>query len=118
MYDVYNQRHERSYTNLFVLHFKVDHQGQVSDSRFFEILNIGNVRIDTEIKSVACIQPELRKVISWMCVTLSSKINRQSHVILFNIFDILDLENVRIDTKVNFVSCLQPETRNVMQIGV
>ena len=29
--------------------------------------------------------------------------------IFFNIFDILDLENVRIDTKINFVSCLQPE---------
>ena len=43
-----------------------------------------------------------------MCVTLSSKVNRQSHVIVFNIFDILDLENVRIDTKINFVSCLQP----------
>ena len=36
----------------------------------------------------------------------------------FNIFDILDLENVRIDTKINFVSCLQPEIRKVMQKGV
>ena len=45
------------------------------------------------------------------CVTLSLKVNRQDHVILFNIFDILDLENVRIDTKINFVSCLQPEIR-------
>ena len=41
-----------------------------------------------------------------MCVNLSSKVNRQGHVIVFNIFDILDLENVRIDTKVNYVSCL------------
>ena len=31
------------------------------------------------------------------------------HVILYNIFNILDLENVRIDTKIEFVSCLQPE---------
>ena len=53
-----------------------------------------------------------------MCVTLSSKINRQGHVIFLNIFDILDLENVRIDTKINFVSCLQPEIRKVMQKGV
>ena len=36
----------------------------------------------------------------------------------FNTFDILDLENVRIDTKINFVSCLQPEIRKVMQKGV
>ena len=32
----------------------------------------------------------------------------------FNIFDIHDLENVRIDTEINFVSCLQPEMRKVM----
>ena len=36
----------------------------------------------------------------------------------FHIIDILDLENVRIDTKINFVSCLQPEIRKVMQKGV
>ena len=53
-----------------------------------------------------------------MRVTLSSKVNRQGHVILFNMFDFLDLENVRIDTKINFVSCLQPEMRKVMQKGV
>ena len=53
-----------------------------------------------------------------MCVTLSSKVNRQNHLIVFDIFDILDLENVRIDTKINFVSCLQPEIRNVMQKGL
>ena len=36
----------------------------------------------------------------------------------FHIFDIPDLENVRIDIKINFVSCLQPEIRKVMQKGV
>ena len=34
-----------------------------------------------------------------MCVTLSFKVNRQGHMIFLNIFDIHDLENVRIDTK-------------------
>ena len=58
------------------------------------------------------------KVIQCMCVTLSSKVNRQGHGFVFNIFDILDLENVRIDTKINFVSCLQPEIWKVMQKGV
>ena len=58
------------------------------------------------------------KVIQWMCVTLSSEVNRQGYVTFFKIFDILDLENVRIDTKINFVSCLQPEIRKVMQKGV
>ena len=42
--------------------FKVNHQSQVTDFRFFEILDLANVRIDTKIKSVACIQPEIRKV--------------------------------------------------------
>ena len=43
--------------------FKVNHQGHVTDFRFSEILDLENVRIDTKIKSVACIQPEIRKVI-------------------------------------------------------
>ena len=98
--------------------FKVNHQGQGTDFGFSEIIDFENVRIDTKIKSAACIQPELRKVIQWMCVTLSSKVNRQGHVIFFNIFDILDLENVRIDTKIDFVLCLQPEIRKVTQKGV
>ena len=98
--------------------FKVNHQGQVTDFAFFEILKLANVRIDTKIKCLACIQPEIRKVIQLICVTLSFKVNRQGHMIEFNIFDILDLENVRIDTKINFVSCLQPEMRKVMQKDV
>ena len=43
--------------------FKVKHQDQVTDFWFSEMLDIVNVRIDTKIKSAACIQPELRKVI-------------------------------------------------------
>ena len=50
-----------------------------------------------------------------MCVTLGFKVNRWDHVIFYNIFDILDLENVRIDTKIEFVSCLQPEIWKVMK---
>ena len=98
--------------------FKVNHQGQVTDSGFSEILDLAYVRIDTKIKFLACIQPEIRKVIQLICVTLSSKVNRQGHMIFSNIFDILDLENVGIDTEINFVSCLQPEMRKVMQKGV
>ena len=85
---------------------------------FFEIFDLENVRIDTSFKSASCIQPELMKVIQWMCVTLSFKVNRQSHGIVFNICDILDIENVKIDTKINFVSRLQPEIWKVMQKGV
>ena len=50
-----------------------------------------------------------------MCMTLSSKVKGWGHVIYFNIFDILNLENVEIDTKIKFQSCLQPETRKVLQ---
>ena len=66
--------------------FKVKHQGQVTDFKFFEILDIANVRIDTKIKSAACIQPEIRKVIKRMCVTSSFKVNRQDHVIFKTYF--------------------------------
>ena len=50
-----------------------------------------------------------------MYMTLSSKVNRQGHVVVFNIFDILDLEKVRIDPKISFVSCVLPEIWKVMQ---
>ena len=98
--------------------FKVNHQGQAIYSRFSEISDIENVRIDTKIKSAARMQPDIIKVIQWVCVTLASKVNRQGHVIFFNIFDILGLENVRINTKIKFVSCLEPEIWKVMQKGV
>ena len=93
--------------------FKVKHQGQVTYFGFSEILDLKYVGIDTKIKSASCIQPELREVIQWMCVTLSSKVNRQGHVIFFHIFDIPDLENVRIDTKINFVSLLLRKYHNL-----
>ena len=50
--------------------------------------------------------------------TLGFKGNRWSHVIYSNMFDILDLENVEIDTKIKFQSGLQPEIRKVMQKDV
>ena len=37
-------------------------------------------------------------------MTLVLKVNRQNHVIYFNFFEILDLENVKINTKINSVS--------------
>ena len=55
--------------------------------------------------SVLYIQPEIRKVII-VCIydlgmTLVFKVNRQGQVIYFNFFEILDLRNVKIDTKIN-----------------
>ena len=45
------------------LTFKVKCQGQVIDFVCFEILDLEKVRIDTEILSVLCIQPEILNVI-------------------------------------------------------
>ena len=44
------------------LKIKVNHQGQVIENRFSEILDIENVRIDTKIEPIAGIQPEISKV--------------------------------------------------------
>ena len=86
----------------------------MTDFGVSEILDIVNVRIDIEIESIACLQPEISKVIVETCLTLSSKVKRQGHRIYFNIFDILDLENVRIDTKIEVVSCLELDIRKVI----
>ena len=41
------------------------------------------------------------------------KINRQSHVINFGLFEIPDLDNVEINTKIRSVACIQPEIEEV-----
>ena len=42
--------------------FKVNRQGHVIYFGLFVIPDLGNVEIDTKIKSVACIQPEIKEV--------------------------------------------------------
>ena len=81
---MFTTRDTKGHTQLrltFIL--KVNHQGQVTDSGFSEILDLANVRIYTKIKFLACIQPEIRKVIQLIRVTLSFKVNRQGHMIFF-----------------------------------
>ena len=112
MADLENNNNFKKYG--LTLKINVNHQGQVADFGFFEILNIENVRIDTKIESVAGILPEISKVIWRMCMTLSFKIKRWRYVNYFNIFDILGVEIVRIDTKIMSVWCLQPEIRKVI----
>ena len=41
------------------LKIKVKHQGQVTGNRFSEILDFEYVRFDTQIESIAGIQPEI-----------------------------------------------------------
>ena len=45
------------------LKIKVNRQGQVNTFGFIEIPGIANVRIDTKIESIACILPEISKVV-------------------------------------------------------
>ena len=69
--------HENNNTfkkNGLTLKIKVNYQGLVTDFGFSEILDIVNVRIDTKIESIACIQPEISKVIWKRCMALSSKV--------------------------------------------
>ena len=57
---MFTTSYTKGYTQTrLTLIFKVNHQGQVTDFGFSEILDLENVRIDTKIKSAACIQPEL-----------------------------------------------------------
>ena len=52
-------------TNFFqiCIIFKVNHHDYIIYFNFFEFLDIDYVKINTKIKSVACIQPEIIKVI-------------------------------------------------------
>ena len=61
---MFTTRDTEGYTQMCLTFiFKVNHQGQVNDFGFSEMVDLANVRIDTKIKSVACIQPDIRKVI-------------------------------------------------------
>ena len=48
-----------------------------------------------------------------VCLTLIFKVNRQGHVICFGLFEIPDLDNVEINTKIRSVACIQPEIEEV-----
>ena len=47
-------------------------------------------------------------------LTLILKVNCQGHVINFGLFEITDLELVRIDTKIKTVSCIQQKITKVI----
>ena len=47
-------------------------------------------------------------------LTLTLEVNRQGHVTNFGLFKITDLDLVRIDTKIMYVSCMQPKIRKVI----
>ena len=72
---------------------------------FFEIPDLEKVRIDTEILSVLYIQPEILKVIIVYIYDLGFE-GQTVEVKLFilTFFEISDLRNVRMNTKINSAS--------------
>ena len=51
---MFTTRDTKGHTQMCLIFiFKVNHQGQVTDFGFSEILDIVNIRIDTKIKSAA-----------------------------------------------------------------
>ena len=53
-----------------------------------------------------------------VCLTLIFKVNCQGHVICFGLFEIPDLDNVEINTKIRSVTCIQPEIKAVTSVYV
>ena len=93
--------------------YDLEFQGQPSRSRVcfqhFDILDLENVRIDTKIDFVSCLQPEIWKGHAKSVLTLIFKVKHQGQVTYFEFSEILDFANVRIDTKIKSVACIQPE---------
>jgi len=83
---------------------KVKCQGQVIGFVFFEILDLEKVRIDTEIMSVLYIQPEILKVVVVCIYDLGFQGQPSRSREFFYFFEIPDLRNVKIDTKINSAS--------------
>ena len=86
------------------LTFKVKCQGQVRGFVFFEILDLEKIRIDTEILSVLNIQPKIQKVMIVYTHDLGFEGQPSRSSDLFQFFEISDLRNVRIDTKIHSAS--------------
>ena len=67
-----------------------------------------NVRIDTKIMSVHDVYNQRYGKLQ-MCLTYISKVNKQGQVTDFGFYEILDIVDVRIDTKIMSAACIQPE---------
>ena len=91
--------------------FKVNHQDQVTDFGFSEILDFENVRIDVKNQVCSMYTAGAKKGHTMNVCDLEFQGQPSRSRDFFNIFDILDLKNVRIDTKIDFILCLQPEIR-------
>ena len=82
---MFTTRDTKGHTHVCLIGY--DNLSRLTDFSLSGILDIGNVIINTKIESIACIQPELSKVIWRKCMTLSSKVNYEGHVIYSNIYN-------------------------------
>ena len=84
-----------------------------NDVGFVGIFNIGNVRNNTKIQSISSTVYNQSWAGLFNRYAIMHDLDFQSHC--SNIFNIPDLTNARINTKIEFVSCLQSEIRKIMQ---
>ena len=76
--------------------FKVNRQGQKIDFSFFDLLDPKNVRIDTKIKSVLRLQPEITKVIQKGVWPWISRLSNEDRIFSLSPLDSLTPKNIPI----------------------
>ena len=84
-----------------VLPLKSSHQGQVTELGFSDILGIANVRINTQIESTACVQPEISK--RHRKTVYDLEFQGRTFEIRIHYFNMFDIPG--IDTNIMFVWC-------------
>ena len=80
----------------------------------FNIIEVEELN-KSEINNVA-MMVDLKNNINFKRIglTLKIKVNRQGQVTELGLFEFLDIENVRIDTKIGSIACTQPEMSKVI----
>ena len=96
---------------------KVNRQGQVIYFNFFEIPDLRNVKIDTEINSASQLQVLLRKGQVEESLTSNFKVIRQGHVIYFSIFGFYNLDFVENNTNLITLSHLHQKISRLTNNG-
>ena len=97
---------QTTFLQIYII-FKVSHYRYIIYFWFFEFFDLDYVKINTEIKSAACIQPEIMKVHLKVCLTLIFKVNYGSQVTYVSHIEIPNIWYVQIDTNIVSFSRIQ-----------
>ena len=92
----------------FCIIFKVNHHSYIICFRFSKFFDLDYVKINTEIKSVACIQLEDNKGHLKVCLTLIFKVNYGGQATYVCHIEIPNIVYVQIDTNIVSLSRIQP----------